>query len=96
PAWLGNAGTDEGKNTGTLVFSFTSSEDAAKMISLRRIFIFGELCSITRYEERAPIWYCKRCGSISHSMATCRNGDRCKTCSVPVADHETENHPIGE
>ncbi|KAF9512407.1 hypothetical protein BS47DRAFT_1263251, partial [Hydnum rufescens UP504] len=95
PIWLGSAATPSRKTTGTVVFSFANSEDAKRLLSIRRVFLFGEACTITRYEDRAPIWYCKKCGSIGHSTATCRNGDRCKTCSVPTAEHDTHNHPVG-
>ncbi|KAF9507297.1 hypothetical protein BS47DRAFT_1422373 [Hydnum rufescens UP504] len=95
PIWLGSAGTENRKTMGMVVFSFANAEDARTLLNIRRVFIFGEACTITRYEDRAPIWYCKKCGSIGHSTATCRNGDRCKTCSAPTADHDTHNHPVG-
>ncbi|KAF9507787.1 hypothetical protein BS47DRAFT_1275166, partial [Hydnum rufescens UP504] len=88
PIWLGSATTPSCKTTGTVVSSFTNSEDAKSLL----IFLFGEVCTITRYEDCAPIWYCKKCGSIHHSTVTSRNSDRCKTCSVPTADHDTHNH----
>ncbi|KAF9505395.1 hypothetical protein BS47DRAFT_1434257, partial [Hydnum rufescens UP504] len=51
PIWLGSAGTENRKTMGMVVFSFANAEDARTLLNIRQVFIFGEACTITRYED---------------------------------------------
>ena len=96
PAWLGQNADIATRSRGSVVVSLLRATDQDTLLAQKKVYLFGQLCSIVRYEELPPVWQCNKCGSLDHRTEVCKNGERCLICMKPTNSHSTANHPKDE
>ncbi|KAF9511138.1 hypothetical protein BS47DRAFT_1299374, partial [Hydnum rufescens UP504] len=96
PAWLGRSTDIASRAHGSVVVSLLHAPDQESLLAQKKIYLFGQPCSIVNFEERPPVWQCNKCGSMDHRTEACKNGEQCLICAKPTDDHSTANHPKDE
>ncbi len=77
----------------TVVVPLRSAKQAAMLLERKTIFIAGERCHVTRFEDRPRPNYCADCSSLEHrTNARGCPGTLCATCTDP--GHTTTDHPL--
>jgi len=93
PRYLVRPDPEWNSNLATVVVPLRSANHAALLLERKTLFIAGERCYITRFEDRPRPTYCDRCSSLGHreNSRACP-GTLCATCTDP--DHTTSEHPV--
>lgn len=93
--WCSAPAARAGIKKSSMVVSLTSQEDAATLLRLRTLYVFGARCMVTRYEERDAFTPCTNCWSpvARHRPSRCPGAARCRICA---GQHHTDDHRCTE
>lgn len=79
----------------SMVICLATAEDAEAVLRLRRLYVYGHQCLVTRYEERETRTTCTNCWSpiARHNASRCPSEARCRLCA---GQHHTDEHQCQE
>ena len=85
--------SDDESNLASVVVPLKSAEQATALLRMRSIFIAGERCYTSRFDERPRPTFCTSCSSLSHRERSKQcDGERCAFCTDK--EHTTAEHPM--